>query len=225
MTPLARVLAVAGKELLVEWRHRTRFIAVLTFAVAILLLVAFAAPSTHLLPQLAGGTLWIGILLASARSLDISFAVELEDGALEGLVLWPVSAPALFYGKALANTALLLGVGLALTPALLVLYNPPFSEGLVPYLGVLVLGCLAVAAPGTLIAAITAQARGASALLPVLLFPLVVPVVMASAAATTLCLEGDPMNQLDDWMLVLGLFNLIHWSIDGLLFARVVDDG
>lgn len=219
------VLAVLGKELLVEWRQRSRFTGLFFFAFAVLLLVAFAMPNTTILSEIGGGALWLGLLLASARSLDASFAVELENGALEGLVLWPVPPSAIYYGKALANTLVLLAVAVFLTPLTVALYNPPANASLAQVAAVLVLGCAALAAPGTLAAALTTQARGASALLPLLFFPLVVPVIMAASRATTIALEGDAMGQVDDWLTILGAFNLVHWSLDGLLFARVVDEG
>lgn len=219
------VLAVLRKELLVEWRQRSRFTGLVFFALAVLLLVAFAVPDTGLLRDLAGGALWLGLLLASARSLDQSFGVELENGALEGLVLWPVPPAALFLGKALANMLVLLAVAVAITPLALALYDPVIRGSLWGLGGLLVLGCAGIAAPGTLVAALTSQARGASALLPLLLFPLVVPVILAAGRATTLLLEGDPMHQVDDWAMILGVFNALHWSVDALLFARVVDEG
>ena len=219
------VLAVVRKELLVEWRQRSRLTGLIFFAFAVLLLIAFAVPDTGLLRDLAGGALWLGLLLASARSLDQSFAVELENGALEGLVLWPVPAHTLFYGKALANLLLLLLVALAITPLCFALYDPPLRGDPLLLLGILLLGTAGIAAPGTLVAALTAQARGASALLPLLLFPLVVPVILCASRATTLLLEGDPMHQVDDWMLILAIFNAVHWSLDAALFTRVVDEG
>jgi heme exporter protein B len=219
------IVAVVHKELLVEWRQRSRMTGLLFFSFAVLLLIAFAVPDTGLLRDLAGGALWLGLLLASARSLDQSFAVELENGALEGLVLWPVRPHALFLGKALANTIVLLLVAVAITPLCFALYNPAMRGSWLQLGALLALGSAGIAAPGTLVAALTSQARGSSALLPLLLFPLVVPVILAASRATTLLLEGDPMGQVDDWMVILALFNAVHWTLDTALFSRVVDEG
>lgn len=225
MTFLRQIPAVAAKELLVEWRQRSRTTSLFFFAVALLLMVAFAMPSVDRLADIAGGALWIGLLLASTRSLDASFHVELENGSLEGLVLWPVDPRAVYYGKAVANALILLLVGIALLPVVLVLYNPPVSASTPEVLAVLALGSAALAAPGTLVAALTTQARGSSTLLPLLLFPLVVPVLMAASRATSLALEGDPMDQVDDWLGILLVFNVVHWALDGVFFTRVVEEG
>jgi len=217
--------AVVKKELLIEWRQKSRVTGLLFFSFAVLLMLAFAMPGTHMLPQIAGGALWLGLVLASTRSLDASFATELEHGALEAMVLWPVPPAAIFYGKAIANTLVLLLVALFLGPLVGLLYPPDARGPVVLLVPIVVAGCAAIAAPGTLVASLTARARGSSALLPILLFPLLVPVLLAAARATTLVLDGDPMGQADDWLGLLIVFNALHWSLDALLFGRVIDEG
>jgi heme exporter protein B len=222
---LRQVAAIVHKELLIEWRQRARMSALFFFAFALLLMVAFAMPNAQILRDLGGGALWVGLLLASTRSLDQSMYVEMENGSLEGLVLWPVHPAAVYYGKTLANSLVLWLVALAITPLTIVLYDPPLRGDLFQYVGVLALGCAGLAAPGTLVSVLTVKARGSSALLPLLLFPLVVPVVMGASKATSLLFEGDPMHQVDDWMQILLLFNVVHWSIDGVFFSMIVDEG
>jgi heme exporter protein B len=185
--------AMLRKELLVEWRMRSRITGIFWFSLALVLMVAFANPSTHTLQEIAGGTLWVAILLASTRSLDQSYAVEFEQGAMEGLTLWPVDPVALFWGKALANTAVLLLVTVAVLPLLIGIFDPPLKGSIPELLLVIALGCAGIAAPGTIIGLITAQARGSSVMLPLLMFPLVVPVLLAASSATSRIFEGDPM--------------------------------
>ncbi len=225
MSWIRQIPVVFSKDLLVEWRSPARTSGVFFFALALVLLVAFASgPGATALRKQAGGTLWLGLLLASTRSLDRSFQVETEQGALEGLVLWPVDPRAVFYGKALANSAVLVLVGIAITPLLIALFDAPIKGNLLQYAVVLVLGCAAIAAPGTLYALITAQARGASVLLPVLLFPLVVPAILAASRGTAVLMEGDPMHQATSWISLLVAFNALHWSLSGLLFGRILED-
>lgn len=231
-----QIFAIAYKDVRVELRSPVRLFGVFFFALALVFMVAFAAGSTtSVLAQIAGGTLWLGILLTSSRSLDQSFAIELDEGALEELVLWPVEPAAIFYGKAIANALVLFLVSSALTPLVIGVFNAPVFGTLPltwPQYGlrmallilIIVLGCAALAAPGTLLAGITSRAKGSSVLLPLLLFPLVVPALMAAARGTTVVLEGDPFNQAPGWLAVLALFNAIHWSISGVLFRFVVEE-
>lgn len=224
MIILRQTVAMLRKELLTEWRMRTRISGIFWFAILLVLIVAFANPATHTLREIAGGTLWIAILLASTRSLDQSYAVEHEHGAMEGLLLWPVDPVAIYYGKALANTTVLLLVALAVMPALIAVFDPPLHGSMLQLLLVIALGCAGIAAPGTVLGLITSQARGSSVMLPLLMFPLVVPTLLAAASATTRIFEGDPMNQAPSWLMLLLVVNAVHWSVSALLFGRIFED-
>ena len=108
----------------------------------------------------------------------------MEKDAAEGMLLWPVEPVAIYYGKALANTAILLAVTVAIFPLMVGLYDVPVRGDLSMLAAIAVMGCAALAAPGTLYGLITAQARGASVLLPLLMFPLVVPALLAASRGT-----------------------------------------
>ncbi|HJS57329.1 MAG TPA: heme exporter protein CcmB [Vicinamibacteria bacterium] len=218
------LVAALHKEALLQWRSRAQLLAVLVFGATALLLFSFAVgPRSDLLRENAAGFLWLGLLLASTLTLAESYQAEMEQRALEGLLLLPASAPALFYGKALSNLFQLVLLGSGLVPLMVVLYDAPLPRPLA-LLGVIALGSAGLSAPGTLYAAMTHQARSRQTLLPLLLFPMVVPVLIASVKATSLLLTGDPMGQLRPWTLLLVSFDAIHWSLCGLLFGRVVED-
>ena len=221
---LRQIVAMLRKELLTEWRQRSRVSGIFWFAFAVVLMVAFSTPETKVLGRIAGGTLWIGLLLASTRSLDQSYAVEHEHGAMEGLLLWPVDPIAVYYGKALANTLVLVAVAFGILPLLVAIFGAEIKGSYVQLVQIVVLGCGALAAPGTLYGLITSQARGSSVLLPLLLFPLVVPALLAASNATTKVFEGDPMSQAPSWIALLFVFDVVHWSLSGLLYGRILED-
>lgn len=223
--PLAQTVAVLRKDLLIEWRGRARSLALGTYAFTLILLFAFAVgPDTKVLQAHAGGYLWLAVLSASSMILAQSFRTETEAGALEGLLLLPVDHRALFYGKALANTLVLIGLGLVATPLAMVLFDLGIAMNPAWLLLVLALGSAGLAAPGTLYAAMTARLAAQQLMLPLLLFPLVVPALLASVKATGLVLQGDPMGQLSSWLAVLLAFNVIYWSMSGVLFGKVVEE-
>ncbi len=211
------------KELLLQWRTRAQAIAVFVFGATSLLLFSFAIGPSAALRQYAGGFLWLGLLLSSTLTLSESFHAEMENRALEGLLLLPVSARVLYYGKALANTIQLVLLGIALVPVMVVLYDAGTTR--IPTIVLIILlGSAGISAPGTLYSAMTSQARAKQTLLPLLLFPLIVPVLLASVKATSLAILGDPMGQGRSWIALLTAFNGIYWSLCGLLFDRVVED-
>ena len=222
---IRQIFEVARKDLLIEWRSPSRVAGLFFFALVLVVLVAFTADaSTSVLRKTAGGALWLGLLLASARSLDLSWAVETDNDALTGMVLWPVHPAAMFYGKALANTAVLFLVGATLTPLVIAMYNAPIVGPLHQFAAVLVLGGAALAAPGTFYALLTTRARASSVLLPLLMFPLVVPALLAASRATTLLMEGDAMGEVQSWLALLLAFDVLHWSLDGLFFGLIVEE-
>jgi heme exporter protein B len=217
-------LAALRKDLLLQWRTRGQLVAVFVFGAASLLLFSFAiGPNAAALRQFAGGFLWLGLLLASTLALADSFEGEMSQRALEGLLLLPADQRALYYGKAVANLIQLTVLGIALVPVMVVLYDAGTARA-GALVGVVVLGAAGLSAPGTLYAAMTAQARARNTLLPLLLFPLVVPALLAAVKATSLLILGDPMGQVRAWTLLLVVFDAVYWSLCGLLFERVVED-
>lgn len=216
--------AALRKDLLLQWRTRAQLVAVFVFGASSLLLFSFAiGPNAAALRQHAAGFLWLGLLLASTLALADSFESEMAQRALEGLLLLPADPRALYYGKALANLIQLTLLGAGLVPVMVVLYDAGTAR-VVPLLGVVVLGAAGLSAPGTLYAAMTAQVRARNTLLPLLLFPLVVPALLGAVKATSLLILGDPMGQVRSWLVLLVAFDVIYWSLCGLVFERVVED-
>jgi len=216
--------AAIRKELLLQWRSRAQFLAVFVFGAASLLLFSFAVgPSSQALRQHASGFLWLGLLLSSTLTLAEGFHAEMENRAFEGLLLLPVDARVLYYGKALANWLQLAMLGVALVPVMVVLYDAGTLR-LGMLLLIILLGTAGLSAPGTLYSAMTSQAQARGTLLPLLLFPLIVPALLASVKATSLVILGDPMGQAWSWIKLLAAFDAIYWSLCGVLFGRVVED-
>ena len=219
-----QLLAALHKDLLLQWRGRAQAVAIFVFGATSLLLFSFAiGPNAEALRQHAAGFIWLALLLSSTLTLADSFHSEMDQRALEGLLLLPATPQALYYGKALANWLQLSFLGVCLVPVMVVLYDAGTTR-LLGLVGIILLGAAGLSAPGTLYAAMTAQARAKQTLLPLLLFPLVVPVLLATVKATSLLILGDPMAQMGSWALLLVAFDMVHWAICGLLFGRVVED-
>jgi heme exporter protein B len=219
-----QLIAALRKEILLQWRTRSQMMAVFVFGATSLLLFSFAVgPNAEALRLHSAGFLWLGLLLSSTLTLAESFHAEMENRAFEGLLLLPASPRSLYYGKTIANWLQLSALGICLVPVMVVLYDAGTTH-LLKLLGIILLGSAGLAAPGTLYAAMTSQARAKQMLLPLLLFPLIVPVLLASVKATSLLILGDPMEQSGAWLMLLAAFNAIYWSLCGLLFERVVED-
>jgi len=222
-----QLVAAIRKEMLLQWRTRAQILAIFVFGATTLLLFSFAiGPNSAALRLHAPGFLWLALLLSSTLALSESFQLETEQKGLEGLLLLPASAKAMYYAKAIANAFQLSILGMALVPVMVVLYDVSIGSigNIAAVFGVIVLGSAGLSAPGTIYSAMASQARAKQTLLPLLLFPLVVPVLLASVKATSLLIAGDPMGQLKSWVTLVTSFDLIYWSLCGLVFGRVVED-
>lgn len=214
-------LRVAAKDALVEARTRELLDAVLlgALAVAVAAGIAFAA-----LPDSAERTaavLWIGTATAALVPLARSFTGEADRGTLEVLLALPVDRGALLLGKALGNLALTLAGSLAVLATYATLFGASVSGAGV--LAVLVLGAAGLSLAGSLLAAIAAQARSREALLPVLLFPLLLPVLLAAIPASVQALRGAPLAAFGGPLALLAGYALLLAAAGWLLFEHVVE--
>jgi heme exporter protein B len=202
-----------------------RLNATVFFALMTLLLFSFAVgPSSRLLSENAAGFIWLALFFASVLSLGESLRLETDDHALDSLRLLALPPAGIFLGKALVNAFYLFMLGVLMLPVAFALYDARLVLGLPPLLAVLALGAMGVSAPGTLYAAVALQARARDVLLPLLLFPVLVPSLLGAVKATSLVLAGDPMGQLSSWMALLGAFVVVYWVLCAVLFGRVIEE-
>ena len=226
MSTLQQTLFVARKDLLLGWRGRTRTLAVALFGMVALVLFSFAvAADGEVGVSAAAGFLIVALLLSSILSLEESFRLESEDRALEGLLLLPVDPVAIYYGKAVANFVLLVLLGPVLLPLTAIFFSLELDG--TNWLGLASLWVLAsagIAAPGTLYASMTSRVTGRDVILPLLLFPLTLPILMTGVRSFDLILRGDAMGQLKGWILLLAAFDLVYWVLCGALFSRTLEE-
>lgn len=221
---LRQSLAVAAKDLRSELRSKEALNASLAFALVILLLFSFAFdPTAETTREISGGLLWLVFAFAGTLMLNRSFARELPNDCLDALVASPVPASALFLGKALANLVLLLAVELVSLPVFGVFYNVRWLPHLLPLLGVLVLATWGLAVIGTMFSALTVNLRLRELMLPVLVYPMIIPALMAAMQLTTVLLAGEPITG-DNWLWVrlLVAFDLIFTALALALVETVL---
>ena len=209
---------------LIEGRSWVRWLGLISFAILVLLLFSFAVgPNSVVLQKHAAGYMWLATLFASANLFTQSFLLETEEGAIEQIQMAPVHPAALFYGKAIANTLQLLLVMFVMLPPLIALCDVWFTESFVIFIITMVLGALGLSAPGAMYAAMTARLSNQQLLMPLLLFPLIVPALLSAVKATSLIFFGDPMGQIGSWLQLLTAFDVIYWVLCGIIFGRIVE--
>jgi heme exporter protein B len=219
-----RVKAIAWKDLTTERRSKAGFNGVVALGVTILVLFGFAlGPDTQAIRQAAAGVLWLAALFAAVLAFNRSYQVELESGALEPLLLYPGARWTIFSGKLLANFAF---VGLMLVivvPVGIVLFQVTVPATWPALVGVLVLGTTGMVTLGTFYAAMASRSRAREVLLPLLLFPMLVPVLLASIEASRALLVGDVMQEAGAWVKLLVAYDVIFLIVTHLAFEHVID--
>jgi heme exporter protein B len=213
--------AIVRKDLRVELRTGEAVPAMLLFSVSTFVLFHFALDRRSVEGELAAGVLWMTLLFAAVLGIVRLFVAEREQGGFDGFLLAPVDRTSLFVAKALVLFSFLAAVELAAVPAFAVLLLGPTPWEAVPELvAVLVLANLGIAVVGTLVGALGIQTRARELIVPILALPLMIPLAIAAARATSpLLLEAGAEALPGRWLLVLGLYDLVF----GLLAFAVFD--
>jgi heme exporter protein B len=221
---LRRVRAIVWKDLTTERRSKAGFNAVAFLGVLILLLFGFAlGPDAEALRSASAGALWLAILFSGVLAFNRSYQLELDGGALEPLLLYPAPRWTIFAGKLVANLLFVLLVEVIIVPVAIILFQVKALSGWLPASGVLLLGSIGFVALGTFYASMASRSRAREVLLPLLLFPMLVPVLLASAEASSALLAGDPMQDAGAWIRLLAIFDVIFVLASFLVFDHVIE--
>jgi heme exporter protein B len=217
------VFAVVWKDLAAEWRSRELISVLLVFALLVIFIFNFALElDAQARETVTSGVLWVTFTFAGTLGLNRSMAVEKDRGCLDGLLLAPVDRTAIYFGKTLANFIFMLLVALIVLPLYSVFYNQNlFIPGL---LLVIFLGSLGYVAVGTILASMAVQARTRDILLPILLFPVIIPVLVAAVKASSGFLQGSAMADIQSWLSLLIAYDVIFVAVSFMVFDYVVEE-
>ncbi len=215
--------AIFRKDLTAERRARELVLTMLVFGLQVILVYVFAFDlNVGLRDEAVPGVLWATIVFAGTLGLGRSMAAEREQGCLDGLMLLPADRTAIYFGKAMANWVFLLIVCAILLPV----YTFFSGVNLLRFdlMAVVLLGTFGYVFIGTLLSTLTVRVRSREMLLPVLLFPILIPLVLACLRGTTLLLTSGNAAELQTWLLVLIAYDVIIATVGWLLFDAVIED-
>lgn len=220
---LKKAGTIAAKDLLTEWRGKEVISATLVFSLLTVVIFNFAFELQRVdLTLVTPGMLWVAFTFAGTLGLNRSFAVEKDRGSLAGLMLAPVDRSAIYLGKASANVLLMLLAEAMILPLFAILFNMSMARLLtiVPIVG---LGTIGFVAVGTLMAAVAMHTRAREVMLPVLLFPILMPVIIVAVQATGRILSGDSLSALGPELGILLAYDAILFVVAWLSFEYVVE--
>jgi heme exporter protein B len=218
--------AVVRKDLLIELRTGEVAPAMLLFSISTFVLFHFALDRRAVDGDLAAGVLWVTLLFAAVLGIVRLFVAEREQGGFDGFLLAPVDRTALFVAKATVLFCFLAAVELVAVPAFaILLLGPSPWQALPDLLLVLVLADLGIAVAGTMVGALGIQTRTRELIVPILALPLLIPLAIAAARATSpLLLEGGAAAIPGRWLLVLGLYDLVFGLLAFAVFDFLLED-
>ena len=222
---LRRAGAITWKDLTTERRSLANVNAVLFLALLMLLLFGFAlGPDAEALRSASAGMLWLAVLFSGVLAFNRSYQLELDHGALEVLLQYPGARWPIFAGKLVANLVFVLLVEVIVVPLAAVLYQSPIGGTLPSLAGVLLLGTTGFVTLGTFYAALASRSRAREVLLPLLLFPMLVPVLIAAVRATDALVSGDLVNDAGAWVRLLVVFDVLFLVTCFLVFDEVIGE-
>jgi heme exporter protein B len=217
-----QIRAIVWKDLLLELRTRERIAAMGAFAVLAAVLFAFAIDTSVVRPQdVAAGLIWMTMVFGGLLGVGRTFHLEAQDGAMLGLLTSPAPKDAVFLGKTLANFALLFMISLLVLGVFTLFFSVELGPSPLVLVFVLALGALGFVALGTLFAAVSSMGE---TLLPILIFPLLLPMVIYGAGATSRLMAARPVAEVEGNVRMLGAFAVMAVAVGAMLFRFVVED-
>jgi heme exporter protein B len=210
-----QTLTIAAKDLKAEIRSKETVNASISFAIVILLLFSFAfEPTSEMMQEITGGLLWLVFAFAGALVVNRSFARDLPNDCLDALIASPTSASALFLGKAIANYVLLLALELVCLPIFGLFYNVDWTRQFWSLMLTLALGTWGLSIVGTTFSAMTVNLRLRELMLPMLVYPIMIPCLLGAILLTADLVAGKPFTPgLFLWVRLLIGFDIIYTAL------------
>lgn len=217
------VLAVLWKDLVLEIRTKDTVVSVFVFALLSIVVFNFALnPTPQNVGLVAPGILWIAFTFGGVLGLTRSFAVEKEQGGMQGMLLTPAGRDSIYFGKVLSIFVFMMAVEAVTFPVFAVVYNLPL---LAPeFIPVAILATIGISAVGTLFSAMSVNTRAREVMLPLLFFPIAVPLIVAGVEASTPTITGEGWSGITQWLPILALFDVVFLVGCAIAFGYVIQD-
>lgn len=223
MKYLRQVFAIVQKDIATELRTKENLSAMVVFSLLVLVIFNFAFELQGVdITVLGAGVLWVAFTFSGILGLGRSFAAEKDKGSLEGLLLSPVDRGAVFLGKATSNLIFITVMEAVTLPLFALLNNAAIPWWpIIPYI---VLGTIGFASMGTLLGAVAASTKMREVMLPILLFPVSIPLLMAAVKLTGGALQSREFAEISNWFSILITYDVVFVVVAFLVFEYVVEE-
>ena len=222
MTSLPAITqATLAKDLRLEWRSKDAINSMLFFALLVVVIFSFSFnPTAEESRQIAGGLVWVAFLFAAVVALNQTWARELRNEVLDAYRVSPAPANALFLAKAIGNFLFVSVLEALMTPLFIVFYTLRALGPAWQLIPVAMLGTWALVVNGTFFAAMSIRTRSREIMLPLLLFPISIPALLAMVEGTSAILTGEAAAKF--WIVLLAVYDLVFTTVSLLLFESIL---
>ncbi len=222
---LRKVWLITGKDITLELRTKEILSSMFVFTLLVVLIFSFSFQGQEVNSrELSSGVLWVAFTFAGILGLSRSFISEKDEHCLEGLLLSPIDRGAIYLGKMLANLIFMLIVEAIVFPIFAVFFDFDILDSVPQLIPIFVLSTLGFASVGTLLSAISVNTRTREIMLPLLLFPVMIPVIISAVKSTANALSGGPFVETVPWLKLLVAFDAIFLVISFLTFDFVMEE-
>lgn len=221
----SQVMTIIWKDFITEIKTRELFSSMFIFALLVVIIFVFSINLSLIQASEVGpGVLWVAFLFAGTIGLNRSFMLEKENGCLQGLLLAPMDRTALYFGKLVSNFVFLLIMEVFTLPLFMVFFNIDLLPHLLPLLYVIFVGTLGFCAVGTLLSSLSANLKTRDIMLPILLYPLIIPIIIGSVRMTGQVLAGEPLSSMMNWVSLTLCFDIIYIAISIMVIDFVLEE-
>ncbi|HAX47265.1 MAG: heme exporter protein CcmB [Nitrospinaceae bacterium] len=220
-----QVAAIVWKDFITELKTRELFSSMFIFALLVIIIFVFSVNLSIVgAREIGPGVLWVAFLFAGTIGLNRSFMLEKENGCLQGLLLAPLDRTALYFGKLVSNFVFLLIMEAFMLPLFMIFFNIDLIQHLLPLLYVILVGTLGFCAIGTLLSSLSVNLKTRDIMLPILLYPLMVPIVIGSVQMTGQVLSGEPLSDMMNWVSLTLCFDVIYIAVSIMTIDFVLEE-
>ncbi len=225
MLALTQLYTILHKDLLQELRSKEIVTTMLVFSLTVVVIFNFVFdPGSAEMRATAPGILWVAFVFASNLGLSRSFAREQENSMMHGLLLCPVDRSLLFTAKVIGNILFITLVEIVTLPVMVIFFDLEVGRLWPLLLAILLLGTAGFATVGTIFSAISANTRSREVMLPIMLFPVTVPIILAAIKSTSYLLAGRELADIWPWLRLLIGFDVLYFLVCFLLYEYVVEE-
>ena len=220
-----KVFLIAGKDLRIEFRSKEKIYSMILFSLLVMVIFNFAfEPGAEYIKDVAPGILWVAFIFAASLGLSRSFILEKEEDCMQGLMLSPLDRSGIYLGKVIGNFIFTMTIELISLPFFAVFFNLSLTAALPPLMIVIVLATFGFIAVGTLFSALSVGIRGGDMILPLLLFPMQVPVIISAVKSTGMIMAGSGIEMYSQWLKLLVAFDIIFFVASFVIFEYLIEE-